>query len=268
MLHAFLEVWIQRLASLDPRTSGTAPRYDLGRVVEEGSKSARHLLNIAVRALDYAPPVDVTFSDYLSAMLTADVEAAPDDSRYGYRRILLGKFAAFGIPPAAGEGRSHGTWDPPSQGLAYDLVHFDALRHDPIEVFHLIWENRDALGIDGDAFTTVHGVRPLTRIGPDGFLLRETGAEYHQTLDLQASELERHGIEKPKRMPSDRPLRLMGGGTLIFDEYGQLKFHVGTGVRSKRQTKRLESLWRFRDRDPGANFPCRFALPTGTVSGA
>jgi len=260
MLHAFLEVWIQRLASLDPRTSETVPRYDLGRVVEEGSKSAGHLLNIAVRALDYAPPVDVTFSDYLSAMLTADVEAAPDDTRYGYRDILLGKFAAFGIPPAARGGRNRGTWDPPPRELAYDLVHFDSLRHDPIEVFHLIWENRDALGIDGDAFTTVHGVRPLTRIGPDGFRLRETVAEYHQTLDAQASELGRCGIKRPKQMPSDRKIRLMGGGTLIFDEYGQLKFHVGTGVRSKRQTKRLESLWRFRNQDPVPHFPRRFAL--------
>jgi hypothetical protein len=44
-------------------------------------------------------------------------------------------------------------------------------------------------------------------------------------------------------MPTNRMIHLYGGGTLVFNEYGLLKFHVGTGVGSARQTQRLESLW-------------------------
>lgn len=55
---------------------------------------------MAIRAIDYCPPVDLSFSDYLSALLTVDREVVPDD-RYGYRDALLSNFAAFGISPAS-----------------------------------------------------------------------------------------------------------------------------------------------------------------------
>jgi hypothetical protein len=36
---------------------------------------------------------------------------------------------------------------------------------------------------------------------------------------------------------------LYGGGTLIFDEYGRLKYHVHNDVFGKRQSQRLEYLY-------------------------
>ena len=45
-----------------------------------------------------------------------------------------------------------------------------------------------------------------------------------------------------------RTLTLYGGGTLIFDEYGRLKYHVSNDVlHPKRQSERLADLVRFGD---------------------
>ncbi|HYK22867.1 MAG TPA: S8 family serine peptidase, partial [Pyrinomonadaceae bacterium] len=42
------------------------------RLAAEASKSAGHVLNMCIRALDYLPPVDVTFGEYLRGIITAD----------------------------------------------------------------------------------------------------------------------------------------------------------------------------------------------------
>ena len=39
---------------------------DLGdRLAREASETAAHFLQVAVRAIDYCPPVDITFAEYL-----------------------------------------------------------------------------------------------------------------------------------------------------------------------------------------------------------
>ena len=46
-------------------------------------RSAQHVLTMCIRALDYCPPVDITFGEYLRAIITADTDAvADDDLRY------------------------------------------------------------------------------------------------------------------------------------------------------------------------------------------
>ena len=82
------------------------------------------------------------------------------------------------------------------------------------------------------------------RLSTDGFLLRETVAEYVQILNLDCSELRTFGIKAPAKMSGKTAITLYGGGALIFSEYGQLKYHVRTRVLNKRrQTERLEFLW-------------------------
>jgi hypothetical protein len=123
-------------------------------------------------------------------------------------------------------------------------LHFEGLRSDPTAVFRFVWENRDPLGIDPGAFTRVTSVRPVMRVSNDHRYLRETVAEYVQTLQVYSNELERGlGIRKPKGL-GNQLITLQGGGTLIFDEFGRLKFHIGTGVRStRRQSARLKGLF-------------------------
>jgi hypothetical protein len=51
-------------------------------------------------------------------------------------------------------------------------------------------------------------------------------------------------IAKPADMPAGTPVTLYGGNTLIFDEYGRLKYNVHNGITdAQRQTDRLAYLW-------------------------
>jgi hypothetical protein len=239
VLNAFIEIWIARLAALVANRT----RVDRARVVEEGADIADCLLTSAIRALDYAPPVDITFGDYLSAFVTADREIRPGDTRYELRKHMIQSFGEYGIEPASGE--KDGYWIPAPVGLDDSRTHFESMRRDPDEVFHFIWENRTALKLHEEAYTRVTSVRPCARVGPDGFILRETVCEYLQILEPLASELPELKIRKPRGMPNDLKLKLFGGGILIFDEYGRLKFHVYNPLSSRRQTERIRFLWEY-----------------------
>jgi len=233
VLRSFLEVWRSRLLPIGLKEGQP---IDRGRVVEEAAEAASHLLTMVIRAIDYAPPVDVHFSDFLSALLTADREIYPEDSKYNYRKILLETFESYGIKRPTDDGM----WDPPETSLRCN--HFDSLQRDPDEAFRFIWENHDKLNLNSDAYTYVPSVRPCIRVDVDGFILRETLVEYVQILDLKAGELPSE-VKKPESMPDSEDVRLYGGGVLVFDEFGSLKFHVGSGVASKKQSERIEYRW-------------------------
>lgn len=240
IIRAFVDIWVRRL---EPLLQTSRSSLALSVVTEEGSTAAAQLLIIVIRALDYLPPVDMTYPDYVSALLTADAELYPDDQKYKYREALRREFAAFGIEPASRPGLD-GLWEPPPTDQ-FSLVgmHFERLQRDPTTAFRFVWENRDALGIYPDAFTRVTSVRPVVRVSRDGTILRETVAEYIQTLTVYSTELAHLGIRKPKGMRRSRVIRLYGGGLLIFSEYGRLKYHIGTGVVRQRQSARLQHLW-------------------------
>jgi hypothetical protein len=103
---AFLAIYKNRVADLlRIATSGTGvlPEGDLhpdlvNRLAAEAAKSAQHVLNVCIRALDYSPPVDVDFGDYLRALMTADVDLVPDDD-LGYRIAFIEAFRRRGIYP-------------------------------------------------------------------------------------------------------------------------------------------------------------------------
>ena len=243
VLNAFLSVWVKRLEALI-----TPGGLDRGRVVEEGANIAEYLLTMVIRALDYAPPVNLEFCDFLSAVLTSDREINPNDSKYKFRETLLKSFLSYGIKPkSAGTASDPGIWPAPKGNISNERIRFESLQRDRDEVFRFIWDNREALELYDKAFSRVLSVRPCLRIGPDGFALRETVAEYMQILDLQASELSRPlKIKKPKDMPNTQEVRLSGGGALIFNEYGKLKYHIYNSLTdSERQSQRIEYLWSY-----------------------
>ncbi len=258
MLRAFVKVWQARLVPLGVGGTGDLDRE---RVIEEGAAAAEHLLNIAIRGLDYTPPVHLTFRDYLSAILTADREALPDDRKYEYRKILKTSFADWGITPAAtppDEDRGEteplepGLWCPldPAR-LHYQGVRHEAMRRDPDEMFKFLWQNREVLQLRADAFSEVLSVRPCRRVSPDGAPFNETVAELRQILALNQSELRKLVGQLRRRLkgakladfqaagadaggaearPADAPLELTGGGTFIFDDFGVLKYHIHNKV--------------------------------------
>ena len=103
---AFISIYKTRVGDLFRiATGGTgvlspgALHPDLvNRLAGEASKTAQHVLNMCVRALDYCPPVDITFGDYLRALVTADYELVRDDDR-GYRVAFIEAFRRRGIYP-------------------------------------------------------------------------------------------------------------------------------------------------------------------------
>ncbi len=68
------------------------------RLAAEAAKSADHVLRICVRALDYVPPVDLRFGEFLRAMITADADLVPDDP-LRYRIAIAEAFRRRGIVP-------------------------------------------------------------------------------------------------------------------------------------------------------------------------
>ena len=188
---------------------------DADRVAEEGVKSARHLLGMALRALDYLPPVDLEFADVLDAVITADQRLAPDDDHH-YRDALTRTFAAFGITPPPHRildqdrlpgRRRHEPHDaayPPDPdtdaalGVRYEHLNLVALRSSPEEVYQFIWNNAAVLGIDVRFPTRVERVLASTRVGPDGLIVNEILADYVQTLHTTADNLP-PGMPAPAR---------------------------------------------------------------------
>jgi hypothetical protein len=258
VLNTFLEIWQRRIDKLreeiqdqvpaaTPATTRETILLDRGRVVEEGAAIADQLLTMCIRSLDYCPPTDLRFSDFLSALLTADRELRPDDGPLALRQTLRQSFEDYGIRPTSkSDGSEPGIWEPPDCEVTYARVHLEPMLRDEDEMFRFVWENRVALGLDRDAYTRVLSVRPAVRVNPDdGFVLRETVAEYYQILNVAAAELRHLGIKKPKTMPEGQQVTLYGGGSLIFDEFGRLKFHVRNRLLNPtRQTNRLRYLWR------------------------
>jgi subtilisin family serine protease len=73
--------------------------HDLAaRLAQEAAKVADQVLNICIRALDYCPPVDITFGEYLRALVTSDRDVVLEDDR-GYRVAFIAAFRDRGIFP-------------------------------------------------------------------------------------------------------------------------------------------------------------------------
>lgn len=54
-------------------------------------------------------------------------------------------------------------------------------------------------------------------------------------------------------MPAGTPITLFGGATVIFDEFGRVKFSINNRLdHRERQTRRLQFLWRYGFFDRGA----------------
>ena len=103
---AFLTIYKSRCADLirlATNGSGVLPAGDISvdlanRLASEASKTAEHVLNMCIRALDYCPPVNLEFGDFLRAIITADRDLVRDDDR-GYRVAFIDAFRARGIIP-------------------------------------------------------------------------------------------------------------------------------------------------------------------------
>jgi hypothetical protein len=119
---AFLQIYRRRgqdLIRLATGGTGVLPEGDIPhdlvrRLTKEASVAASHVLRICIRALDYCPPIDITFGEYLRALITADADVVPEDP-LAYRTAFVSAFRSRGIPI---EGIAHVSptsliWEPP-----------------------------------------------------------------------------------------------------------------------------------------------------------
>lgn len=103
---AFLMIYENRTEPIVRLATNGTGELPTGRISEllvrelaaQASTSARHVLRMCIRALDYCPPVDLTFGEYLRALLTADMDMYPSDET-GYRVAFVDAFRKRGIYP-------------------------------------------------------------------------------------------------------------------------------------------------------------------------
>ena len=248
-------MWARRVAPLVHR-SPRGDWLDLDRAVEEGATTATYLLGMMIRALDYMPPVDLQFEDVLDAVIVADQVMNPDDP-FKYRAALKDGFGHFKIEEP--QRIKIFLSDSKNPRPSYTNINFRSLRSDRDEVHRFIWNNAPLLNIDLDHRLFVDRVRTSTRIGPDGLAVEDTMAEYTQQLRVTVGELENVRakypgdvpvtLTAPEGMSRDREITLWGGGTLVFDQFAKLRFHMRKGLSWNdrdivRQQSRLDFLAR------------------------
>ncbi|HEY7030645.1 MAG TPA: hypothetical protein VH482_04915 [Thermomicrobiales bacterium] len=271
---AFLAIYGARVADLVRLVTGgtgVLPAGDIHpdlvkRLADEASKAAGHVLTMCVRALDYCPPVDLTFGEYLRAIVTADVDLIPDDD-HGYRVSFVDAFRARGLyprdlrtlsvenliwrrpqidpykPSAAlvkifGDLREFGNdqlYAKTRRDLFFQARSMRAELHKQLRNHFLrlpkkaASEDRLFLGLDPvpESSFEVHSLDFSSRVGPDGDLLLQAIVQITQTVRLSGDG------DHPERVPFE------GGCTLVVDlEQQKIRYCIRKPVTSKTRAAR------------------------------
>ncbi len=133
------------------------------------------------------------------------------------------------------------------------------MQWDRESVFRFLWENMAVLNLPPDGFTRIISVRPVVRHGPNGCIVRETVVEYMQQINTLSSMLGSYDLARPEGMDTQTYIQLLGGGTMIFDDYGSLKYMISNSVLGKDQQKRIDALWESGHFENGHRGARRFA---------
>lgn len=247
---AFLSIYNSRVSDLFRLYTGGSGIVPAGavhpdlvnRLADEARKTAGHVLNMCVRALDYCPPVDLTFGEYLRAVITADLDMVPEDER-NYRVAFVEAFRRRGIYPRDLRTLSveNLRWRTPDEdehqhsAALLDIVRalredahrqmyaatrkeiFDEERdtrrqlHDRLEKHFMSGADGKAdagfLGLDPSRKFEVHAAHFASRSGPDGTPRLQMIVQLMQPVKLPRRE----GDEKSGEMVFN------GGATLVAD---------------------------------------------------
>jgi hypothetical protein len=160
----------------------------------------------ALQPLDYLPPVDVQLGDYADAVLRADQVADPVDPD-GYRPLMRKVFEQRGLPLSA--DLTDRVYFYP-----YDIGRLSQSRTD---AYHFLNENRRQLCIPAAQDIAVADLYQTDKADMgQGKLSREVVLQY---IWREPVELQGAGFDKF----AGQQVGLLCGGTLVFDERGNLK---------------------------------------------
>lgn len=256
---AFFTVYIQRAARHFRiyRSAGGVAREDLGDplaagLADEATRTAKQFLQSCIRALDYLPPVDVTYGDFLRAVLTSEKDFDQVDAE-GIRTAWMEAFRVRGILPEDAQFYSDLalSWpeqrEPKVKGIPFGGplgLSLAEQEQTAAELSAFIDKpgNRELLHLDPVLDYAIPSFHPLYRIDSNGGVRWDLVVEVVQTAPAS---------------PTEFPLR--GGTTLIisthktagsgedrsmFVRYVISKPLNGTGgkTRSQRQAAYLDQL--------------------------
>ena len=106
VFRAFVLIYRARTADLFRiATQGTGKLPDgeihpdlTARLAQEAARCADRVLQMCIRAIDYCPPVDITFGDFLRGVITADIDFSPEEKE-SFRVVFIESFREWGIYP-------------------------------------------------------------------------------------------------------------------------------------------------------------------------
>jgi hypothetical protein len=225
------------------------------RLAKEAVKTAQHFLNICIRALDYCPPVDIRFGDFIRAVITADRDLVPEDE-HGYRNALIEAFKSRGIfPENASSGSEDAVrWAPPAvfqqkvlprcEGLTFDVFDPDESsrrkrqKHNGIALHYFAQRNAQWLGLSTNPGVKVQArtFHEVHRVGPNGELAFDMVAELTQHRDVPVDPAN----------PAAGTFTFRGGTTLIIGQDGRVRYAIQKSVGQPKGDSRNERLTRQR----------------------
>ncbi len=215
-------------------------------LAEEASQLASQFQVMCIRALDYCPPVDITFGEFLRAAVTADRDLIPSDP-WGYREAWVDAFRRRGItmPNVRSLAEDALVWREPEldlgsiDELSFARLQFHGEPGNPMSETELRRQaavfgqlvaspqNRAMFGLadpddpalDGDMvdLPVVQSVRTARRVGPDRQF----------TFDLVAEVTQCRTVAPRDGQPG---FCFLGGSTVIFDATGAVRFIVRKSV--------------------------------------
>jgi hypothetical protein len=249
----------------------------VNRLTEETCKTAKHVLRMCIRALDCCPAVDITFGEYLRALITADADLVAND-RYGYRVAFMEAFRNRGILPRdvrtiSTEALTWNTMTNPRpkwlKGVLGELDLRWSLDMKRSEIFALNETNRwkmwaalkNAMTQEQDLCAELGLLPDLPRYGPDGQVLRQpaTGETTFDIFSVRPARRvapdgtfrteaiavvhQRRPIQVDDKDPSKGWFWFRGGATLVLDPrpgHEEIRYSIikNTGSASRLERQR------------------------------
>jgi hypothetical protein len=215
----------------------------VNQLAGQASKLAQHFSTICIRALDYCPPVDITFGEFLRAIVTADSDLVPEDP-WGYRPAFIEAFRARGIVPEDVGSYSEEAlrWRPPDAvdpkrplkrctGLTFNVMGEPNPRqtYRNATILHG-WAsaNPEPLGLSGKPKFQVFSFHPLHRVGPDGQLCFDFVVEFLQERQERVDASD----------PQSQEFTYLGGSTVILNQHGEVRYAIIKRIDSQRRLAR------------------------------
>ncbi len=267
VFEAFLTVFrrkTERYIRLATGGSGVLPPGELPADLQdvlaaEASKLASQFLAMCVRAIDYCPPVDLEFGEFLRAVITADYDLVPDDP-WGYREAWIDAFHRRKIYPRHVASLSEDAlrWRPPRRAVPpITALHFAQLRFDGdpgrpadadelrrqacalgrivsdarfAEEFGLVLRGDRRLGEDALDLPCVESIRSSRRVGPDGQVV----------FDLVAEVTQRRIV----RSPDGTLFPFYGGATVILGPRGEIRYAISKSLLGEERLRRQQEFLR------------------------